>query len=441
MSAVQKRRLAVRRARPLHKKVLLHPFTVMVLLCAGVLIVGTTIRGFAASYNVTATVPAPVPTQAAAITSPGASTHVHSAAVTVSGSCQAQSYVTVSDNGVVSGTAACDTNLVFSMPLTLTAGSNELQPHIYSLTDQPGPVGQPVTVYFDDTTLPPAIPPATPATLQLANVESSPFAPSITTWKTSDNPTISGFAPPFSHIVVTFHSAVVTCETQADATGWWSCTLDTSLPAGVHHVGVVATTQDGRTLTLPTFDITVLAARQSILQPDVSAAPHLSFDHTYQSRHSGQATVWNVNITSGVAPFVVDIAWGDGATQHLVRQDGAGFTLTHTYTSSDSNTYLITLTTTDARHAQSKVQVIAAINLSVVTAASVLKTDGSASSFNAFLAEVQQRLWLIWPAYMVVVLMAIGYYLGEREEYRRLALAKQPAMLVRRAAHRNGKMK
>src|SRR5690348_11337747 len=58
----------IRRAQPVHKRVLLHPASVMCLLVAGVFIAGWTLHAAAASYGVTAKVPAPPLTDGAVIT-------------------------------------------------------------------------------------------------------------------------------------------------------------------------------------------------------------------------------------------------------------------------------------------------------------------------------------------------------------------------------------
>jgi hypothetical protein len=423
LQELHKKRAAIKYARPLHKRVLLHPFTVMVLLCAGVLIVGSTIQSFAASYNVTASVPAPLITHPALITAPSNLTHVHGAAVTITGSCQAQSYVKVSVNASLGGAAPCDSNQTFSVPTTLSAGANQLQAQIYNLTDQPGPTSNATVIYLDQNAIiPPPAPAASPTTLHLTDVEGDDYAAGNRTWQTSVNPTISGTAPPFAYIVVTFHSVVQTCRTQADANGWWSCTLNNTLPVGIHHVDVVATTAQGQTFTAPTFQINVVAGRTSILRPMTSTAPRISFDHVYQARRAGQAAVWNVSITGGTAPYKLTISWGDGTTENLARPDGSSVGISHVYTAT-SNNYLVTATVTDAKNTQSKVQVVTAINLVLTNTASVL-AGGNHNPFGSLLASTRQRLWLIWPAYIVVVLMAVGYYLGEREEYRRLALIK-----------------
>src|SRR6185437_8114462 len=60
----------VRRQSPLHKRIILHPLSVMIVLCAGVFITGWTYQVVADYYSLTAKVAAPALTQPAVITSP-----------------------------------------------------------------------------------------------------------------------------------------------------------------------------------------------------------------------------------------------------------------------------------------------------------------------------------------------------------------------------------
>jgi hypothetical protein len=93
--------------RPLRKRVLLHPFSVMVLLCTGVIIAGSTLQGTAASYDVTASVHAPVPPAPAFIAQPDADQHLTSSTVTVAGACPPQTYVKVFRNAAFMGAVQC----------------------------------------------------------------------------------------------------------------------------------------------------------------------------------------------------------------------------------------------------------------------------------------------------------------------------------------------
>ena len=428
-------RASVRAARPLHKRMLVHPFTVMILLCVGVLIAGTALRSWAVSYNVTATVPAPLPTVPATIVAPAASQHLTTSLALVQGTCPAQSYVKVMRNGLLGGVAQCAAN-AYQVQTSLTSGANQLSVQVYSLTDSPGPAGTSLTVYYDaivDSSVPadtpadvtgqaPIVPASVPTTLSVTNVERGGYRHGQRP-RTSTNPTVSGYAPPLAKMTVTFHSDPQTCLTQADETGYWRCTLDQTLPAGDHHVDVQALTAAGATLTFPTFQITV-----DPTIPDILAAPGadplvLRSDYRYQVYASRQSVDLNVGVTGGTLPYTITTDWGDGATTKLTRTDTSPFTTSHTYvTPSGANkNYAVLVRATDAAHA-----------VSVVQLSAVIKGDGIAllasnTAAGGFLDAVHHWLPIILPAYIVVALMAIGYYLGEREEYRLLASRKRAA--------------
>jgi hypothetical protein len=412
----------VRAARPWHKRVLLHPFVVMVLLCAGVLIIGTTWRGAAASYTITATVPAQLPPIAATITSPGSQQRFSTAQATVAGSCPAQSYVKLFRNTAFSGAAQCTGN-TYQIQTNLVTGGNELNAQVYNLTDQAGPAGAPVTVYYDQTTeTPPAAPTNVPTTMWVANVDSNGYKQGAAT-RASDNPTVSGWAPPWSMLTVTFHSDPQMCVTQANGIGWWSCTLGRTLPSGVHRVDVSAVTTGGQTLTFPAFQITVLSSLATILAPASGTAPlAIHADYQYQLRLGRQAADFAVSLSGGTAPYTVSADWGDGTTTTQTRNDAAPFTVSHAYAtpSGPNKSYTVLIRAVDARGGAAVMQLSA-----------VVKGDGillvsSSTPVGGFLDGLHHWLWLVWPAYVVVVLMAVGYYLGEREEYRHLMTKPRP---------------
>ncbi|HEX7964047.1 MAG TPA: hypothetical protein VF466_05690, partial [Candidatus Saccharimonadales bacterium] len=415
-SARHKARQQVRAARPLHKRLLVHPFTVMVLLCAGVLIVGTTWRGFAApALDVTATVPAELPASAATIVSPSPQQHFSSPTATVIGDCPAQSYVKLYRNAAFSGVSQCTAN-TYQIQTSLTQGSNQLEAQVYNLTDQAGPAGAPLTVYYDEVTqATPPVPAETPVTVSVADVEATGYKQGAVP-QSSANPTVSGWAPPRSIVTVTFHSNPLTCVTRADDSGWWSCTLSTALPPGVHHVDIVAVTPSGQTIAFPSFQIRVAAGLPSLLKPVPSGEPlTLRADYHYQVHFGHQSTDLAVGLTGGTLPYHVTADWGDGATTALDRTDTSPFTLSHTYQAAKgaNKNYVVLVHATGAQGETSLLQ------LSVTVKGDGVLLLANTTGLNNLLDEVHRWLWLIWPTYVVVVLMAIGYYLGEREEYQR----------------------
>lgn len=416
-SGTASRSAAKKTTRPLHKRILLSPFMVFLLLCAGVLIVGSTLRGSAATYDVTATVPAPAVTTPATILTPADQAVFSAPDITVAGDCAPQSYVKVTLDSVSEGIALC-TNGHYALATALAPGPNQLAVQIYNLTDQQGPTTQPITVFYN----PPITVSTVPTTIGVASIEGSGFAqggaPDV-----SDTPTIRGTAPPLSHITLTFHSAPVTCETQADSSGVWSCTLKQALPEGLHHVDILAVTPSGQQLTYPTFAITVVKAFVN------TTLIWMKSNYQYRLYHPGQLISWGVEMGGGRLPYKLTVDWGDHHINHLTITSRNMFYLNHAYQSEAD--YIITLNAADSANGAGVMQLVAVVQAPGDAPAAIV--GGTSGPFATLFSGVQQRLWLIWPSYIVVVLMVIGYWLGEREEYQQLMARRRP---VRRAAGR-----
>jgi len=392
----------------------------MILLCAGVLIIGATIRSFAVSYTVTATVTAQIPSQPAIINEPAPQQHFTNAQAAVSGTCPPHTYVKLFRNTVFSGISQCPSGS-FQIQTSLSPGANQLSVQVYNTTDQAGPASSPMTVHYDQTqALAPAAPSSVPTTIWVANLDSRPYTGS-TVQRMSENPTIVGWAPPWSIVTLTFHSNPLTCLTQADEMGRWSCTLQQALAPGLHHVDGVAVTPSGQRLTFPGFEINVQASLPSQLVPTSSSPLIVRAEYHYQVRLSTQPSELLVTLAGGTEPFTIHTDWGDGTTTTERRMDDAPFTVSHSYsTPAEANKdFVVLVHATDAQGQSALMQ------LSVVVKGTGLALVASSTTFDQLLNDMRHWIWVIWPAYMIVVLMAIGYYLGEREEYQHLIAKKQ----------------
>ncbi len=151
-------RKRIRAARPLHKRILLHPASVLLVLCAGVLIIGWTFKVVAGSYTVKAKVPAAPLVDGAVITAPDDGATVTVAAQTVHGTCPADSYVKLFDNNTFSGVAWCNSGQ-FSIQMNCYDGTNVLRAQDYNETDDPGPTTPVITIKYT----PPSPPPTQPS--------------------------------------------------------------------------------------------------------------------------------------------------------------------------------------------------------------------------------------------------------------------------------------
>ena len=395
------------RRRPIHKRVLLHPISWFLLLCAGVLVVGSTFRGQAATYDVTAKISAPALTEPAVITQPTDQKRISASVMNVLGTCPDDSYINLYRDGAFSGVDICDNGGHFHIQTGLSPGANELKVRVFNLTDDEGPDSPPITVFYD---LPPATPTpvSVPVSLMVSNIEEEKRAQG-TTQDVTSRPTVSGLAPPFSEVTVTFYSEPSVCKTEASAKGVWSCTLSNSLPPGIHHVVIDALTPAGKKLTLPTFEVRVV----EYVHPFV-----ITSDYKYQAHAEGQSVDWKIAITGGTPPYEVLIDWGDGSTSRQVQSDGSEFKIAHSYDSAEPYVvYNVLVTAVDSRGASTMVQLVAAVQGGPVAA--------GLSGFSAITDTVRRWLWVVWPAYIAVVLMVISFWIGEREAYQRFVARRR----------------
>ncbi len=116
----------------------------------------------AETVTVTATVPAPLPTQPAIITSPYNQQHFIVSSITAEGACSNDTaYVEIHRQGIFAGTTACISGN-FSIGITLLPGANTLQAKAFSSTGGEGPSAPPITVYYDIPPIPEPIFPNMP---------------------------------------------------------------------------------------------------------------------------------------------------------------------------------------------------------------------------------------------------------------------------------------
>jgi len=119
---------------------------------AGLAMVAVTVAGRVAAdslVSVQAMVAPPVPTAAAIITQPADGAKLTKSSLLVLGSCpivspQVVVQIVVDDSSV--GSAVCDSNNDFSLPITLSGGAHTLVTKTYTIISRPGPIGTPVHI-------------------------------------------------------------------------------------------------------------------------------------------------------------------------------------------------------------------------------------------------------------------------------------------------------
>lgn len=409
---------SLRKRRPIHKRIMLHPASVFMLLCVGVFLVGWTLKTFAENLTVTASVLAPLPSQAAIITKPVQQIHYTTSSITVSGTCPVNNYIKLYRNGIFSGTTICSSLGSFTLLTDLSFGTNLLQAKVFNITNNEGPKSDVITVWYDKPALK-----SVPKHLTIQNklVVSSIDNVSVVTGlvhRISVSPTVRGTGPPNSLIIATFHSTPTTCKTYADANGDWSCTLASKLPYGNHTVDNVAITPAGETLTYPTLDLNASGSVVS-LQPVEKPNPAFTINYTYayQVYTSDKQYSWNFSLNNGVGPYAITIDWGDGSGSTIPRNDTSAFQVNHTYelVGITKNNYTIIIKAVDSAGSATSMQLPALVTTDGTQFTAMLMTQGGA--YQSLLNFTKRWLWVVWPFYLVVLLMTTSFWLGEREEY------------------------
>jgi hypothetical protein len=305
----QRHKARIKAKRPPHKRFLLHPATVFVLLGSGVLLFGWTLKTFAVDYTVNATIPAGFLTEPAVITSPTDGQRYKTKPIAVAGTCPYQSYINLYRNGVYSGTALCNPDGTFGLLSDLSLGANILQTHVFNVTNDEGPLSGAITVYYE--------PPA------------------------------------------------------------------------------------------PT---TVTAAKPSASTP--AAAFALSGEYQYHGYKVGEEANLKVSISGGIGPYALHMAWGDGSESNYVQMGTKPVVATHTY--SKAGSYSIKINGVDGSGATAFLQTTALITND--KHALIASPTNKPTSSSSIASRLHSWLWLLWPTYASLILMAISFWLGEREE-------------------------
>jgi hypothetical protein len=351
-----KAKVAVIRKRPKHKKIMLHPGSIFLMLLIGVILVSSTLYSSADSYTVNAVVPAPAITTPATITSPSDGQVFTTSPITVSGACVDNSYVDLIRDGYYSGTAICN-NEAYSIETDLSPGSNALVAQIYNVTNQAGPPSNTITVTYNPPTNP-SNPPTTTGSSSSAGSSTTPVANSA---KPSD-------------------------KNLYNNSGLGTFILD---PAGSTYKYKTFTNQLGFT--------------------------------------------WDLNLTGGTPPYVVNVNWGDGSTSVFYFKTDPLFKITHDY--KKSGTYNIVITAVDSLGEQAVFQLSTKIVKAQPSAFGTTGVGGGISKATnglGFFKTNHNLLDIAGSVYVVILLMTVSFWLGERRELK-LILNKKSGYNKQRA--------
>jgi hypothetical protein len=129
----------------------------------------------------------------------------------------------------------------------------------------------------------------------------------------------------------------------------------------------------------------------------------------YRGSLPGQEVVWPIDLIGGQAPYAVSIDWGDGTTDVLTRLSPGPFTVKHTYHKVGGylGSYPLIIRAADAAGHTAYLQLTTIVNAS---------TGTNASGKVATAPPGISNLLVIWPLWILLILMIISFWLGERRE-------------------------
>lgn len=134
-----------------HKHTSYRGLALVIILATAVMIsLNILARATADTITVYARLPAPIPTEAAVITSPADNTVITKSRLLVSGTCPITDLgvvVGITDNGTLAGSVPCQDNGTFSITILLDTGRHTLVAKTYTVTGDNGPDSTPVTVF------------------------------------------------------------------------------------------------------------------------------------------------------------------------------------------------------------------------------------------------------------------------------------------------------
>jgi hypothetical protein len=130
----------------------------------------------------------------------------------------------------------------------------------------------------------------------------------------------------------------------------------------------------------------------------------------YRGSLPGQEVVWPIELIGGQAPYAVSIDWGDGTSDVVTRLAPGPFTVKHTYHQPGGylGSYPLIIRAADAAGHTAYLQLTTIVNNSTGTNAS-----GSVAK-----KPTVTNILVIWPLWIVLLLMIVSFWLGERREKR-----------------------
>lgn len=136
----------------------------------------------------------------------------------------------------------------------------------------------------------------------------------------------------------------------------------------------------------------------------------------YKGYYINDTVEWPVEISGGTAPYAFNINWGDGDNSVISRKNADGFNITHKYTKAGGykGSYNITIQASDSEGNYAYMQFFV-----IVSDKNDNRVTGTGNIYNKpppTLDNLRSWLKIAWPMYLALMIMAICFKLGEKEE-------------------------
>jgi len=213
--------------------------------------------------------------------------------------------------------------------------------------------------------------------------------------------TVSGTCPRAMAVEI-FDNNVFRGSTLCDISGSFSLSIDLFNGANQLQAKVF---NFGNSAGPPSKIVTVYYASG---QTETGQALTLQTSLFYEGYRVGEEVEWQINISGGVAPYAIDVDWGDN-TSTLETITGAGlFTIDHSYNHPGGyhGNYPIIIKAADSSDQTAYLQLFVLVNNpNAVNSGATISSNIPPNS-----------LRFAWLAFLIAVLMAISFYLGEKRE-------------------------
>ena len=152
---------------------------------------------------------------------------------------------------------------------------------------------------------------------------------------------------------------------------------------------------------------TVPASPTSVLSPLTMTA-----DNPYHGVYVGDEVGWDVTISGGLAPYAINIDWGDSSTSLMTVPQAGKFHIAHTYTKAPlnaSSSYDVRLAGVDTTQTSTILQ----LTIKVIPRAGVIQSLKQADG---------GKLLVAWPILAFAIIMIASFWIGERVTASLMAL-------------------